>query len=156
MPRKTGNGFKSFESKTESGKHYRIAINMVESKAWEDLDIYARALYHELKAKYNKHYDKKKPAQENANNISFTYKEGQQLMSKNKFTQARDSLIKNGFIKMVEYGRYAMNCNIYGLSELWQQYPDISIALRSKRSTSYNKSKRQNKNRRSNMTHVMG
>ncbi len=120
----SGNNFKSFESITANARHYRITVNMVDSKAWKDLDIYARDLYHYMKAKFNF---------TNENNISCTYTEGTTLMCKANFNKAIDSLILHGFIKIIENGRTQRKPNIYGFSDLWQRYPDINIIPRKKR-----------------------
>lgn len=88
---------------------------MMNSKAWQGLDIYARALYIEMKRKHNG-----KPGGER--NISYTYAEGQQLMSKTKFTEARDSLIEKGFLDLVRHEPYGAAPTIYGLSARWHYY----------------------------------
>jgi len=124
MKKTKGNNFKSFESKTVNAKHYRITINMIESMAWKDLDIYSRDLYHSMKAKFNFN---------NEDDISFTYEEGKKLMSERSFTKAIDSLIEHGFIKIIFLGRAYRKPNIYGFSDLWQQYPNIKIVARPKR-----------------------
>lgn len=121
---KKGNNFRAFESYTSNARHYRIANNMTESKAWKDLNVYARDLYHYMKSKYNS---------KNENNISCTYEEGMELMSKASFTKAMDSLINHGFIEIVQNGRNQRKPNIYGFSDKWQQYPDIEITPRPKR-----------------------
>ena len=104
---------KPFESKTKKGKHIRIADDMMSSKAWEDLSVYARALYMEFKRKYNG---------VNEDDISFTYEEGKKIMSKNTFIKALDELIEHGFIYIIRPGGLNKQCTIYGFSNEWQYY----------------------------------
>jgi hypothetical protein len=146
---KKGNNFNAFESYMSNARHYRITINMRESKAWKDLDIYARDLYHYMKSKYNFN---------NENNISCTYEEGMELMSKASFTKAMDSLISHGFIKIIRNGRNLRQPNIYGFSDLWKQYPNVDITPRLKRSKqdtekNLNPKRKKEISARSNITH---
>lgn len=107
--------FSAFESISKNSRYVRLTESMMQSRAWRELDIYARALYTEIKRKHNG-----KP--EGERNISFTYAEGRQIMSKAKFTQARDSLIEKGFIDLVRHEPYGAAPTIYGLSARWHNY----------------------------------
>ncbi len=110
--------FKDFESATANGRWVRIAGDMLQSKAWEQLDVYEQVLYLHMKNKFrvNKH------GESNDRNISFTYEEGQKLMSKPRFTKAIDKLIEVGFLDLVEHWRHSKKPTIYGLSVRWKDY----------------------------------
>jgi hypothetical protein len=86
---------------------------MMESKAWCELSSYAIQAYLLIKIKYRG---------ENENDISLTYKEGIEHMTKRRFTKAIDELIEYGFIVMVKHRQNTRECNLYGLSDMWQQY----------------------------------
>lgn len=113
MKRKVSYRFKPFESKTEGGRHLRITLNMMESKAWSELSSYAIQAYLLIKIKYSGG---------NEDDISLTYKEGMEHMTKRRFTKAIDELIEHGFIVMVKHRQNTRECNIYGLSDMWQKY----------------------------------
>ncbi len=105
--------FKSFEGSFENGRHLRITMNMMESVAWQELSSYAIHVYLLLKIKYKG---------DNAEDLSLTYEEGMQYMSQRRFTQALDELIDHGFIRIVKHRQNTRECNIYGLSDMWQHY----------------------------------
>lgn len=113
MKYKTQYDFKPFESESKKPKHYiRITDNMMDSKAWKGLSCQAIVIYMNIKKKYNF---------TNENNLSFTYKEGLEIMNKRTFTKAMDNLIDNGFIHIVRQG-LLKQCSIYGLSDEWQYF----------------------------------
>lgn len=94
MPRKKKDyGFRPFEGTSSKGRHLRITQSMMESTAWKELTCHSITLYLYMKAKFN--YD-------NENDISFTYAEGQQLMTESTFTKTLDQLNDLGFIKVVK------------------------------------------------------
>lgn len=113
-----GSNFKNFESPNEGGRFVRLSIAMLESPAWAALDVYERMLYVYIKTKYKVN----QRGEGNENNLSCTYEEGQQLMSKSRFTQAIDRLIEAGFVDLVKHRRHTRECNVYGLSARWQLY----------------------------------
>ena len=105
--------FKPCESTSKKPKKYlRLTDNMMNSKAWGELSCYAITLYLNIKLKYNF---------TNENNLSFTYTEGEKIMSKKTFTKAMDNLINNGFIYIVKQG-VLNECSIYGLCKEWQYF----------------------------------
>ena len=123
-------GFKPFEKNVRSADnhHVRITRNMMESKAWKELTVHSRVLYMEMKAKYNGTND---------NDISYTYTEGTELMSKLTFTKSMDQLIELGFIKIVSQGWNVREPNIYGFHDMWLHYGTkaFEVKPRSKRSS---------------------
>ena len=113
--------FKLFESASKKPKHYlRLTDNMMDSKAWKALSCQAIVVYLNIKKKYNF---------TNENDLSFTYKEGLELMNKRTFTRAMDNLIENGFIYIVRQG-LLKQCSIYGLSKEWQYYGTNAFAIK--------------------------
>ncbi len=114
MGKKEKNKWQLFEAMTTGNhRHVRISKTMYEHSAWKALTSYERDLYLHMKMKYNGR---------NSEKISFTYKEGAELMSRNRFIQARDRLIELGFIDIVENWRHSNRPTIYGLSERWRFY----------------------------------
>ncbi|WP_339820502.1 hypothetical protein MKZ15_05650 [Paenibacillus sp. FSL R7-0216] len=114
MPRKKKDyGFKPFEGTSTKGRHLRITLSMMESKAWKELSVHSIALYIHMKAKFN--YD-------NEYNISFTYAEGEQLMTEQTFSKSLDQLNDLGFIKVIKSGWTTRTATIYGFSDQWKYY----------------------------------
>lgn len=105
--------FKSFEGSSKRGRHLRITKEMMESLAWSKLSNNAIRLYLEMKIKYN---------QNNADNISLTYKEGGHWMAKATFTKCIDELIDYGFIKIIRQAWTSRECNIYGFCDQWKWF----------------------------------
>ncbi len=105
--------FEPFESRSKNSKYARITKDMISSEAWQQLDVYARLLYLHIKFKYS-------PGKEK--DISFTYKEGQELMSKAKFTKSLDKLIEVGLIDLQEHWRFGKKRNIFALSSRWHMF----------------------------------
>jgi hypothetical protein len=124
-PRKAN--FHPFESRSANSPYIRITNNMMDSDAWIALNTYEKTLYLHLKKKYNG-----KPGCEK--DISFTYEEGQKLMSKQTFTKSMDKLIQVGFIDLINHRPFSAACNIYGLSDRWHLYgmPDFQDKIRPK------------------------
>ena len=120
--------FLPFESRSENSPYARITKSMVNSLAWQELNCYEQVLYINLKLKYNG-----KPGSEK--DISFTYKEGEKLMSKRVFTRSLDRLIEKGFIDLIRHMPYSASCNIYGFSDRWHDYgtPNFKEKSRPKR-----------------------
>jgi hypothetical protein len=105
--------FKDFESVGSNGKHLRLANSMMESKAWQELTCYSITLYLHIKMKYN---------YKNEDDISFTYAEGEKLMSEQTFRKSIAQLINLGFIKVVREGWTIRKCTIFGLHNQWKYY----------------------------------
>jgi hypothetical protein len=127
--------FQPFESSSENSPYVRITKNMINSPAWQELNCFEQTLYLHMKFKYNG-----KPGGEK--DISFTYKEGEKLMSKRVFTRSMDKLIEVGLIDLVKHMPYSSSWNIYGLSDRWHDYgtPEFMIKTRPKRSSGNGKS----------------
>lgn len=106
--------FESYESKSVNSNYIRITHSMMNSSAWQELNCYEKVLYMELKKKH------KGPA--TARNLSFTYKEGENLMAKRTFTKSIDKLIEVGLIDLERHKPYSVSCNIYALSDRWHKY----------------------------------
>ncbi len=114
MGKKEKNKWHLFESLTTGNhRHVRISKTMYDHQAWKALTSYERDLYLHIKMKYNGR---------NNDNISFTYKEGQELMSRSRFIKARDRLVELGFIDIIENWRHSNRPTIYGLSARWRHY----------------------------------
>ncbi|MFF2907672.1 hypothetical protein [Paenibacillus sp. NPDC057934] len=127
MPRKKKDyGFRPFEGISSKGRHLRITQSMMESRAWKELSCHSITLYLYMKAKFN--YD-------NENDISFTYAEGQQLMTEPTFAKSLDQLNDLGFIKVVKGGWTTRTATIYGFSDQWKFYgtDKFSVTPRPKR-----------------------
>ena len=113
--------FESIEGAPGSRVFASIYIPMMQSKAWANLKNGARVLYLYMKAQYR--------GQKNLADhpeIDFEFSQG---LAKNvyhlytnmeQFRKDRDSLIENGFIEVVENGRFTRTRNIYRFSDKWQ------------------------------------
>lgn len=127
--------FKDFESYTTNGRFVRIAGDMIESQAWQQLDAFERDLYLHIKNKFRVN----QRGESNERNISFTYREGQELMSKARFTKSLDKLIEVGLIDLVGLWRHSKKPTIFGLSARWRDYGTDSFTkqVRSKAKCPY-------------------
>lgn len=110
--------FEPFESTQKTERYVRISKSMYTSKAWKSLKSQERDLYIAMKIKFLKNSD----GTNNSRNISFTYKEAEEIMSSKTFTKARDHLVEKGFIDIVREGWVKSECNIYAFSERWKLY----------------------------------
>ena len=110
--------FLPFESASKNSAYARITRNMVKSRAWQELNTFEQVLYLHLKLKY-------KPGSEK--DLSFTYKEGEKLMSKRTFTKSIDKLIAVGLVDLIRHAPYSQACNIYGLSDRWHDYGTVDF-----------------------------
>ena len=131
MARKKKPTHRSFESNNEHGRFAKITIDMMNSPAWRALSVYEVALYLAIKSKYK---GVNKSGQDNSQDLSFTYKEGLQLMSKDRFIIAIDRLLETGFIDLIEHLPQARRPTIYGLSARWREYgtPEFKKQARGK------------------------
>ncbi|MCL6457654.1 MAG: hypothetical protein K6T85_06575 [Gorillibacterium sp.] len=118
--------FRPFEGVGINGKHLRITDSMMDSTAWQELSPHAIVLYVYFKKKFN---------YSNEDNISFTYKEGTQLMKGDTFTKSLDQLIDLGFIKILQSGWSNRTASIYGFNDQWKYYgtKDFHVISRVKR-----------------------
>lgn len=109
--------FEPFESISANSKYVRITKSMTTAAAWKALTTHAKMLYIYMKLeKYNGKPDER--------DISFTYEEAKEMlnMEPRTFTKARDSLIENGFLDLIEHWPYSSKPSIYGFSSRWQRY----------------------------------
>jgi hypothetical protein len=110
-----------FESRTEQGKFTKICNDMMESPAWESLNLRQRALYLELKSKFNVNKSSGMVISENSQNISMPKSEWSLLYGDYRtFKADMDWLIELGFVKLVQSGKTTRTCNIYGLIGDWK------------------------------------
>lgn len=119
------------------GKFAKICETMMKSMAWKDLTMRQRGLYLELKIKYTKKSD----GSDNSEDISITEKEYKnEYKNKNTLFKDVDALINNGFIRVINHGKYARRPNIYGFSDKWKNYntPEYFIHPNEKRLTKTN------------------
>lgn len=128
----------SWESNKNSNQKFtKICDDMQDSMAWHDLGLEAQGLYLFLKKKYTKKSD----GSTNENDIHITNKD-LRIINKNKSTVMKylDRLINNGFIKVVEHGKFSRTPNIYGFSGEWKKYnsKDFFIHPNHKRLTKKN------------------
>ena len=132
MPRKKKPTHQSFESMNEHGRFIKLTVNMLGSPAWKALTVYEQALYLAIKEKYK---GVSRTGHDSARDISFTYEEGLQLMSKTRFIKAIDRLIETGFIDLVSHLPQSRQATIYGLSSRWHNYgtPEFKEHKRVKR-----------------------
>ncbi len=120
MPRKNLKkaNFKSFESRKVNSKHIRIAEDMMESKAWKELDPYDITAYMNFKRKYyvrSDHTDSSK-------DISLTYEGMGHLMSPERFKKSIDNLIRVGLIDLEKHKPQTREATIYSLSARWHKF----------------------------------
>lgn len=114
---------RAFESKTESGKFTKVCNDMMESTAWEALELRQRGLYLHLKSKYTQKVSNGKIISSNVENISIPKSEAKGLYGNlTTFRKDMDKLIECGFIKMVQCGWNTRTVNIYGFSDRWKEY----------------------------------
>ena len=126
--------FEPFESKYDNGKFHKISDDMVQSKAWKELEYISIFLYFYMKTKFTKYKD----GTNNANNISIPKSEYSKLMTQRTFEKNIDQLINLGFIKVVRGGYNTRECTLYGFSAMWKEYgtDDFKINPSDKRSIS--------------------
>lgn len=123
MPRKKKPTHQSFESKNEHGRFMKLTINMLESKAWQELDAYDIAAYVHFKSKLTKN----KAGDFNHQNISLTYKEMETVMSWGRFKKSVDNLLRVGLIDIVRHSPHTRDATIYALSSRWHKFGEADF-----------------------------
>ncbi len=98
----------------------RLLNELIDSKAWQELSCYARAVYIEIHRKYNGR---------NNGNLSYTYREANKLMGRKRFTKALKELVNNGLIDVIRSGGLYRKPNIFGLSDRWKSYGQENFKL---------------------------
>lgn len=96
-----------------NGSYAQIEFKLMESEAFEGLNVHAKWLYVEFRHRFygNNQYD-----------IIFTYREAISIMSINTFVKSRNKLIERGFIDIIKRGGLEKQPMIYGLSDRWRKY----------------------------------
>ncbi len=99
-----------------------IYLSMIKSKAWENLSNNAKVLYLYMKLQlYGANTIEGHPPEDfyfNTAMITQTYK---LYTNMSQFRKDRQLLIDNGFIEIIENGRFSRTKNIYRLSAKWQE-----------------------------------
>ena len=131
MANKKKDTHQPFESTTERGRYIKVCGDMVESPAFNRLNMRQQGLYYRFKNKYRQTKVNGIVTKSNINDISFTYKEASELGYSEKRTFQKDvkALIDNGFIKIVSQGgknyydgeKSRFSATIYGFSEEWKK-----------------------------------
>jgi hypothetical protein len=110
--------FEAFECRTANSKYLRITADMMRSKAWAELDPFDITAYVYFKEKYHV----KSTGENNARDISLTYKEMEAVMSWGRYKKSVDNLLRVGLIDLVKHRPHTRDCTIYGLSSRWHKY----------------------------------
>lgn len=111
--------FKPFESRTANSRYARITLDMMNSKAWSELDPFDITAYLYFKSKY---FEKRTDGSDNRKDISLTYDEMRQQMSPDRFKKSIDNLVAYGFIDIIKHSPHTRDATIYALSARWQEY----------------------------------
>jgi len=127
-----------FESiRLNGGRFIKICDDMMKAMAWQKLSIRQRGLYLELKRQFVSRSDGSTTELE----IYILHSQFKNnYKSKNTLFDDVDQLIENGFIKVVQHGKYARQPNIYGFTDEWKMYntPEFFIHPNNKRLTNKN------------------
>lgn len=99
--------------KRSSPGFVQVWDKLIDSEAWKELSCYARTVYIEIRHKYNG---------SNNGNLSYTYREGIRIMTRNRFSKALKELVNNGLIDIIRSGGLYRKNNIFGLSNRWRSY----------------------------------
>jgi hypothetical protein len=94
------------------------------SKAWQ--------IYCVLVFKYQAKYENGLCTSSNKDNISLTYKEAKEYMTKRTFINSIDLIIQLGFIKIIKSGYAERKCNIFGFSNMWSYYNTDQFNIKDK------------------------
>lgn len=113
-----------FESKHSHGRFAKICHDMVDSSAWENLNLRQQGLYLAFKMRYYQKIENGEVIKSNQNMIKFTKSEALKIYGDYRtFRTDLHALIDNGFIHLVESGRPTRTPNLYGFSERWKTIP---------------------------------
>ncbi len=119
MGRKRKANFAGFETARRDSPFLRITQDMMQSKAWLQLDVYDVTVYIYLKNKFRVNNTK---GTDNRHNLSLTYSEMKNWMCKDRFTRSIDNLLKYGFVDLVAHKPQNRRPTIYSLSARWQKF----------------------------------
>ena len=103
--------FKKHESKHIYDRAERLAIDMLQSWAYRGLSPYAKTLLIELK---------RKTVLEPDHPLIYTRSEAKEMMDERTFIKARDQLVQEGFIDIVEDNSEIRKPHIYTFSDRWK------------------------------------
>ena len=125
MARKKADGrrHQPFEGKNSSGAFTKITNEMMQSPAWEDLNIRQQGLYLRLKSKYREKRVNGVTVESNVDNISLPKAEWHIIYGDYRtFKKDMDALHEKGFIRTVARAKYMGEPNIYGFTDKWTEY----------------------------------
>lgn len=109
----------AFESYNSTGAFTKICKDMMNSLAWQKLNLRQRGLYLTMKKKFTKYKDQST----NVDDISMPTNELKQFYGDMRtFRKDIDTLIEYGFVKCIAIGWNTRTCNIYGFSDKWKLY----------------------------------
>ena len=110
---KSRGDFQNWEGRYGRGQFVRLSKDMLISVAWYNLTAHAKVLYLAVKTKYK--------GEVYGDKFTYTYKEALEKLRFNNvtFKNAKDCLIKNGFIEVVENNRHLKKKNVYKFSAEW-------------------------------------
>ena len=114
----------NFEGSSPRGRFTKITHDMMQSAAWQNLNLRQRGLYLHLKSKYFQKIVHGNIENSNCDNISLPKTEWYPNLYGDYRTFAADmqKLDDNGFIRTVRYGKTTHQCNLYGLISEWQEW----------------------------------
>jgi hypothetical protein len=111
LRKKRGNNFRLFEGRKKNDRHIRITQDMMDSPAWKRLKPTSIVLYLSIKLRFNG---------ENQDSIEFPYTEAEKLgLSIETTKRCFTDLVDNGFIEIMQCGRFNRRANVYKLSSNW-------------------------------------
>lgn len=113
----------SFEtSQARTVNFVALYYDMLDSPAWAKLTAKDKDLYLRLRRKYQRKVTKGIVHESNRNDISMPKAEYRSFMHQETFEKSIDRLIELGFVKLVQNRYETRECNIYGFSDMWQNY----------------------------------
>lgn len=135
--------FEKFQTGRPNGQFRMLYLDMLDSKAWEELTANDIQLYLLMLKKYKRQESKNGIAYgSNKDNISMTEKDHTDeygnlikgylnYMTGRTYRKSLDHLIELGFIKLIKSGYATRECNIYGFNDMWQKYGTKEFDIKS-------------------------
>ncbi|WP_160676749.1 hypothetical protein [Clostridium sp. C8-1-8] len=130
MVKKKKKIYESFETWGKSN-FISIYIDMINSKAWKELNAYDITLYVYFKSKFHRKVLNGIVENSNKDNITFPKKTYgskldeigyEDIMNQRTFFNSIDKLIELGFIRVVQHRWTIRESTIYGFSDMWKNY----------------------------------
>ncbi|MEA4998907.1 MAG: hypothetical protein VB087_05890 [Candidatus Limiplasma sp.] len=126
MPKTKRATHQAFEGYSERGQFTKICRDMMQSKAWQVLNLRQQGLYLLLKSKYTQKVTHGIIEKTNRDNISFPKSEWTEYYGDYRtFSHDMELLVNLGFIRIVERGKCTRTPNIYGFTTGWKEYPNV-------------------------------